>query len=246
VSEGAGSALVCGFADPAGAVAGLCWRLDGVAAGVLLAGDAAIPAEAELGEGDGGLELKLSAGGAGCQATLLPRPAPVDLNGPDGSPVGISGAICAAAVEFEHEGKGRSLSCAGHLTRWQGDPLEDSDILRHLSVPLADDGVVLVVARRPAGSREHGEEETGAWRLDEEGGAEALAEALLSTQYDDGGGQTRAGLELWPAGGEGETLPLRAAGTRIGGAEANGVSAVFLNTSSEGRTGIGSYLIRRR
>ncbi len=246
MSEGAGSALVCGFADPAGAVAGLCWRLGGEVGGVLLADDAATPAGAELSDEDGGLKLKLSAGGASCQAALLPRPAPVDLDGPDGSPVGISGAICAAGVEFEHEGNSRSLSCAGHLTRWQGDPLDDSDILRHLSVPLAEDGVVLVVARRPADAREHGEEQTGAWRLDEEGGGEAFAEALLSTQYDDEGRQTRAGLELWPAGGEHETLPLRAAGTKVDGGEANGVSAAFLNTSSEGRTGLGSYLIWRR
>jgi hypothetical protein len=238
--------LLCGFADPAGGIAGSCWRLGDETGGVLLAGDAAIPAEAELLDEGNLLRLKLSAGGASCEGTLSPHPAPVDLNGPGDEPIEISAAICRATVEFEHQGRSRSLSCPGHLTSWRRDPLEGSDLLRHLAVPLAEAGAVLVVARRPAGAKEHGDEEIGAWRLDEEGGAEAFGEALLSTQYDDGARHTRAGLELWPAGEEDEALPLRAAGTRIDGGESNGISVAFLATSSEGRTGIGSYLIWRR
>jgi len=243
VSSSEPEALVCGFADPGGAVAGACWRLGGSDGGVLLAGDAVSGAEAEISESGGDLHLKLSAGEANCEASLAPRPDAVALEGPDGDPAGIFAAICAAEVEFELKGRKRSVSCQGHLTSWERVP--DGEALRYLAVPLDDDGLVVLVAARPAGTEGHSDEQLNAWLLDPEGGATPFAEALLSTQYDGDGRQTRAGLELWPVG-EGETHPMRAAGTAIGVAGNGGLSAALLRTSSEGRTGVGDYLIWRR
>ena len=236
-------AVVCGFADPGGAVAGACWRLGGSDGGVLLAGDAVSGAEAEISDADGGLRLKLTAGEASCEASVTPRPAVVALELPDGEPAGLSAAICAAEVEFELGDRKRSVGCEGHLTTWEREP--DGEALRHLAIPLGEDGLVVLVAAGSAGGEGHGEERVTAWRLDPEGGAAPFAEALLSSQYDGDGRQTRAGLELWPVGDD-ETHPMRAAGTAIGVAGDGGVSAALMRTSSEGRTGVGDYLIRRR
>ncbi len=237
------AALVCGFADPGGAVAGACWRLGGRHGGVLFAGDAVTGAEAEISDADGALRLKLSAAEADCEATLAPRPDAVSLEGPDGAPAGLAAAICTAQVEFELAGRRRSLSCDGHLTTWEREP--DGEALRHLAVPLGADGLVLLVATRPPGAEGHSGEQVSAWRLDPEGGASPFAEALLSTQYTGEGRHTRAGLELWPVG-NGETHPMRAAGVSVGVAGVGGVAAAILRTSSEGRPGLGEYLIWQR
>lgn len=237
--------LVCGFADPGGAVAGACWRLGGIEGGALLAGDAVSPARVEFADADP-RRLRLAADGASCEAVLNPRPALVDLPGPEGEPSGVSAAICAAEVEFEFDGRSRSLSCPGHLTTSrQQDLLDGAESARHLAIPLGDEGLVVVLARRPAGAEGHGDEEVTGWRLEPEGGAAPFAESLLSTQYDRDGRQTRAGLELWPATDE-DAHPMRAAGTSIGVAEGDGVAAALLRTSSEGREGVGDYLIWRR
>jgi hypothetical protein len=169
----------------------------------------------------------------------------VALELPGGEPAGLSAAICEAEVEFELEGRKRSLDCAGHLTSWQGPgEAEPSELCRHLAIPLAEDGLVVLAARRPKGAGGHDEEVVHAWRLDPEGGTLTYEEALLSTQYDEAGGQTRAGLELWPSSGP-DAHPMRAAGTAIGAVEAGRATAALLRTSSEGRAGLGDYLVWR-
>ena len=117
--------------------------------------------------------------------------------------------------------------------------------MRHLVIPAPNDGLLVFSARRDPGADDHSAERGLAWRLDPEGHASPFAEALLSTQYDDAGRQTRAGLELWP--GESDSPPHRAAGVVLGGQVANGerVSAALLHSSAEGTTGLGSYLIWR-
>jgi hypothetical protein len=241
VSASGPEAIVCGFADPGGAVAGACWRFGGAEGGVLLAGDAVSGAEAEISDADGPLRLRLAAGEASCEVSLAPRPAAIALELPGGEPAGLAAAVCGAEVEFELEGRERSLRCEGHLTSWEREP--DAERLRHLAIPLGEDGLVLLVA---TGSGEsHGDELVAAWRLDPEGGAVPFGESLLSTQYDSEGHQTRTGLELWPAE-DSEAPPMRASGTAIGVAGDGGVAAALMRTSSEGRTGVGDYLIRRR
>jgi hypothetical protein len=137
--------------------------------------------------------------------------------------------------------QGRTLQCFGHVSRWSADPSDGTGIFRHLAIERSDGALILVVARGEGA--EHGAEKTAAWLLDREGGFTAFSEALLSTQYDKAGRHTRAGLELWPD--EEEVPPMRAAGTRLGGTDADGLSAAFLRCSSEGSEGLGSYLIGR-
>jgi hypothetical protein len=248
VSAGEAEALVCGFADPGGAVAGACWRLGGKEGGALLAGDAVSGAEVEISDADGGgLRLLLSAGGASCEVSLTPRSDQVALRSADGEPAGLSAAICAAEVEFALDRRGRSVGCPGHLTRWAGEALGDDEALRHLAVPFGEDGLLTLVATRPAGAEGHGDEQVAAWRLEPEGASTAFAESLLSTQFDGEGRPTRVGVELWPVSqGDAPEHLMRAAGTAIGVAGAGGVTATLLRTSSEGRTGIGHYVIWRR
>jgi hypothetical protein len=239
------NALVCGFADPGGAVGGCWWRLRGGTGALMLAGDAVSGGEAEQLEQPGGARARLSADSATCEVSLSPRPGSVELEGADGaaSPLGpLTAAICEAAVEFEYGGRRRTLACGGYTCSWAADP-PNADAFRHLVVPLGEDSLVILAARRPGEAEGHGQEDVACWRLEAEGGAAPFAEALLSTQYDAAGDQTRAGLELWPEGDE--APPTRAAGTTIGHAAAGAVTAALLRTSAEGAEGIGTYLIWR-
>jgi hypothetical protein len=108
--------------------------------------------------------------------------------------------------------------------------------------------LLLVAAHGDAGAAGHGDERTVGWLLDGEGESSAFAESLISTQYDANGRPTRAGLELWPQGEEEAMIrsaATRAAATRLGGVEKDGVSAALLRCTTEGSEGLGSYLIWR-
>ena len=243
-------ALVCGFADEATALAAVAWLLPGESGGLLVhEGDASVR-EAAIEGGEGDLEVRLKGDGVSCVATLTPRPGISTLaddgSGEAGAAAGLSAASCAARVRFGSNGNGREIDCAGHLTRWSTDPLEGAGVLRHLTFPAPDGGLLVVAASRDPGADNHGDERVHAWRLDAEGQATSFGEALLSTQYDENGTQTRAGLELWPA--EGEAPPMRAAGFvhEETAARLGRVSAALLHTSTEGIEGMGAYLLWRR
>lgn len=228
---------VCGFWDEASGLAGLGWTLGGSSAGLLAQGDAVAAASAEI-EADEETTLVLEAADARVEAKLRPRPGAISLNG-DGTESGP----CAASIRIEPGG--RTIECPGHVTRWGADPTDGAGVLRHLTVPAPDGALLVVLSRGDAGADSHGAEGSEAWLLDPEGGARHYPEAFLSTQYDPGGRQSRAGLELW--GAEEEAPPMRAAGTRLGDAPgpAGGVTAALLRTSAEGSPGLGSYLIWR-
>jgi hypothetical protein len=136
------------------------------------------------------------------------------------------------------------IECQGFVTRWATDPLAGAGVLRHLAMPAADGGVLVVLGRAETGAG-FAEEDSSALLLDSDGGATSFPDAWLSTQYDDGGRQTRAGLEMWNA--EPDTPPMRAAGTLVGqvAQPEGGVTAAMLRTSAEGAPGLGSYLIWR-
>jgi hypothetical protein len=134
------------------------------------------------------------------------------------------------------------------MTRWASDPLEGAGTLRHLAVEGGEGSLLLVAARGDAGSAGHGDEQAAGWLLDGEGGSSAFAESLISTQYDAEGRVTRAGLELWPQGEEEAMIrsaATRAAATRLGGIEKEGVSAALFRCMTEGAEGLGSYLLWR-
>ena len=241
------SLLVCGFADEGTGLGGVAWRSGDAGGGLLANGGAVEEASAQLTpQDDGSVQLTLDAGESRCTVLLSPKAgatalADGDARPPAGEP---SAAICRARVELSGAGPKRSLECLGHLTRWDEDPLPGAELVRHLAIPAPDGGLLVLVGRGEPGGSGHDAEQYGAWILDGEGGARPFAEALLSTQYDEAGRQTRAGLELWPVGAE--APPMRAAGTVLGEAAVrDGVQAALLESSAEGFAGRGSYLIWR-
>ena len=224
-------AFIWGFADLGRAAAGLAWRSGDESVGLLMVDGETSPAEVAV---EGERELRLDCRDRFVVAAFKPQDE-TELKS------GVSAQVGVTEVELGR----RLLVCPAQISRLPGRLLEGSELLRHLVVPLGDDGELICTAQRPSEVAEHGGEQVDAVRFGPEQEREEFGEVLLSTQFDGGGSPTRIGLELWRRD-EGELGPLRAAGVVTGGAEAAHVSAALLDTSSEGRTGIGSYLIWRR
>jgi hypothetical protein len=241
-------ALVCGFSDLAAGLGGLAWELGGTG-GLLMSEGAVAEADPEITAQDGSLELGLTTEKAQVEVTLSPRAGTIPLRSADGSPApggALEAATCTAAVRSA--GGGRTLQCPGHMTRWANDPLEGAGAVRHLAVESGDGTLLVLAAWGAAGADGHGDERTAGWLLDGEGGFSSFAESLISTQYDAQGRLTRAGLELWPHGEEEAMIrsaATRAAATRLGGVEKDGVSAALFRCTTGGSEGLGSYLLWR-
>src|SRR5262245_31355581 len=244
-TEAGGS--VHGFFDLASGLAGLSWRL-GTEGGLILSDgnvSAANPSIAE--EDDGHVVLGLSSGDVSLEATLEPRVKLRELEPAEGhDPITppLEAAACQATVKLDG---GRSLQCPGHVSRWQGDPLEGAGALRHLAIEGPEGSLLIAWARGEQGIDGHGEERVEAWRLDGEGGSSAFGESLISTQYDGDGSPTRIGLELWPQGEE-QTLraaATRPAGSRLGGSEDGEISAALFRCHTDEAEGLGSYVLWR-
>lgn len=249
MSGGGPAAIVCGFSDLAAGLGGLAWELGG-RGGLVLNGNEVQEAEVGIAPQGDGVRLEMRTKDAEVEATLVPTPGTVKPRSPGGAePPGgaLEAAICTATIRSR--GWGRTLQCPGHLSRWASDPLGDAGRFRHLAVEAAERSLLLLCSRGAPGAEHHSQEEAAAWLLDPEGGVVTFGEALLSTQYDEAGRQTRAGLELWPEGEEqtARAAATRAAGTRLGGTEPadQGVTAALLRCSTEGTEGLGSYLIWR-
>jgi hypothetical protein len=237
-------ALVCGFADEASQVAGLAWALPGDSGGLIAREGATGGAEAQIEDAGESVKVALDAGELSCDAELSPRAAVKTLTGPDGEQATSApeAAICSAKVNVAGAG---SIECSGYLVRWAASPTDGAELLRQLAIPAADGSLILLASLRAPNGDGHALEATAAWLLDAEGGAAPFTEALLSTQYDGSGRQTRAGLELWPS--DPDAPPMRAAGTVSEGQLTDGerVSAALLHTSAEGTEGLGGYVIWR-
>lgn len=118
---------------------------------------------------------------------------------------------------------------------------------RSIGIVFEDGGLLALSASRPEGGREHGDEEIATVLCDPDAAPIEFAETLLSTEYDEGGVQRRATLELWP---DTEDLhPLRGAGTLISSAAVgrSGLNSriAFFRWSLEGRRGLGHYEVAR-
>ena len=233
-------ALVCGFSDEASQVAGVAWSIAGRSGAVLSrSNDTGAPA-VDIERVDGGARFSAELGGARWGVELAARTS-VDLGG------GSAAALCEASISISGPGGDEQVRADGHLTSWSSDPAEGAALIRHLTVPTADGGLILLTAHRPAGSADHAAERTSAWLL-ERVGATPFVEALLSTQYGPDGQPSRVGLELWRE--DPDAPAMRAAGAhpvreRGSGSGSNGTSAALLHTSADGTTGIGDYLIVR-
>ena len=80
------------------------------------------------------------------------------------------------------------------------------------------------------------------------GGYVEFEEVLISTEYDAGGRQRRATLELWPASDE--IAALQGAGSAIAGCTAKvdgwNINTALFRWALDGHLGLGRYEISRR
>ena len=230
-------AIVCGFWDAESGLAGIAWALAGASGCVLRRPDETPEVAAAAIAGDDEPAVRIEAGGETVEAKLKPRSKPSPLPGFEAEAALVRAAVKGGAV--------RKAKCEGYVIRWAADPTEAAGLLRHLALPAAEDSVLIAISSAEPGAPDHSAEACSAWLLDPEGGSAAYPEALVSTQYDAAGLQTRVGVELWS--GEDDAPPMRGAGTVAGGATAlDGVSAALLDSSVEGHRGAGGYLIWRR
>lgn len=120
-------------------------------------------------------------------------------------------------------------------------------VRRSIGIVFDDGRLLALTSTLPAGAAGHGEEEVTAVLCDPDGESLAFEEALLSTEFGEGGVQRRATLELWPD--VEEMRPLRGAGTLINcvcvrrqGVDSN---IAFFRWTVEGREGLGTYEVAR-
>jgi hypothetical protein len=163
---------------------------------------------------------------------------------------GLTQELSAARVDGEWRagdsagkvgGLGRTVRTSGELD-W--DRIE---LVRSLCAVLEDGSLLAVAAARPAGASGHGEEAASALLLDPEASLTRFEEALLSTEYDSGGCQRRAGVELW--GSDEDAAALRGAGVRVGGAAAElggtRLETAFFSFTLDGAPGTARYDLMR-
>ena len=108
------------------------------------------PAEVELAD-EGGRRIGLRSDEAEVEVTLAPRGEPAAQRRGSATPGGARGG--GLHGDGPLHGRGRTLQCAGHLSRWSGDPLEGAGVLRHLAIEGAGDSLLVIVARGAPGRR---------------------------------------------------------------------------------------------
>jgi hypothetical protein len=121
----------------------------------------------------------------------------------DGATASVHGIAASGA------GPGGAVSGPG--VAWEL-PDDGFATVRTLWAVTAKSELFVLVALRPEGAHEHGEELVGAARIAPREEPLPYAEPLLSTEYDEAGAQRRATLELWAEDAE---LADRGAGRRI-------------------------------
>jgi hypothetical protein len=184
-----------------------------------------------------GVEVELELNPLGPKATLEPEWMPSrELS------------ICSASGTLRRDGTQDSVSGLGILSHGEDDTGPGEHALRrYLTVAFADGGLLALLAARPAGDADHGDEDIAAALVGPDAQPEELSEVLLSTEYDPQGRHRRATLELWPEGDDGP--PLRAGGDVICGTTVAGnrgrTDIAFLRWSMEGRPGLGRYEVVR-
>ena len=207
-------------------------------ADVLASGPADVAVE--LGDGGGPGSAMLALEGAKAELELAPLAGPLEVGGKLTG--GAELTLCRALGDVERPGGRGEIACLAVASRPTAAPSESAVIHRSIAIVLADGGLVAILAARPHDAAGHGEEEVAAAML-EPGGEAAVAEALLSTEYDEGSRHRRANLELSSEG----RPALRAAGAIICGAtlEPAGprIETAFFRWSLDGRPGIGRYEI---
>lgn len=106
---------------------------------------------------------------------------------------------------------GPAAPASGPGVAWEL-PDEGWSTIRTVWAVTARSELLVLVALRPEGAREHGEELVGAARIAPREEPLEYVEPLLSTEYDGTGAHVRATLELWAEGAE---IAERGAGRRV-------------------------------
>jgi len=180
----------------------------------------------------------LLANGAGARALRLGGGGPVEAASPEpvaegravlegeGGPVEVSWSPAGPALELVFDdaavtvhgiaasGEDGAGTMSGPGVAWEL-PDQGWTLARTAWAVTADSRLTVLVALRPEGVGEHGEELIGAARIDPHAEPLGYVAPLLSTEYDGEGAHTRATLELWEEGAE---LADRGAGRRLAGA----------------------------
>ena len=241
--NGAGRAFVCGFGDLEAGLGGLAWDLAEPGALLLSKGEvrrASFAVERDLET----TTVEITAEGDTVEATLAPERTLVEHPDADNS---VEFKATAALTEVRSKGAGQTFECAGQLSEWVGDPLEDASVLRHLAVGGSPGPQLIATARGVPGGDGHGSERAVGWLLSGDRGV-PYEETLISTQYEGNGDPTRIGLELWPedADQSSRTAATRVSGSLLGGLRAGSVWAGLFRCHADGAEGLGSYLLWRR
>ncbi|HET8566001.1 MAG TPA: hypothetical protein VFL77_05960 [Solirubrobacterales bacterium] len=120
-------------------------------------------------------------------------------------------------------------------------------VRRSIGIVFEDGGLLALIATLPKHGAAHGDEQVSAVLCDPDGAPLTFEESLLSTEYDEGGVQRRATLELWPD--VEEMRPVRGAGTLISSTRVRhhelDAEIAFFRWSVEGREGLGTYEVAR-
>jgi hypothetical protein len=144
--------------------------------------------------------------------------------------------------------RGREVRCLGQRGHTWGEPDWDRiESTRSVAAWLGDGSGVVLSAVRPAGASGHEPEATWAALLGAAGNLR-VQEPRLSTTYDGGGSQRRAGLELWV--GDDDGYPRRATGEVVCGSTLDlgqlRLDCAFVRWRMEGQTATGRYDVLRR
>jgi hypothetical protein len=134
---------------------------------------------------------------------------------------------------------------AGEGAPWrlEGELAPRFSALRVISGATRDGALLVLCAVRPAGAEHHDEELVAAVVVSPEGEAQAIEEALVSTEYTGDGSIRRLGLELYK---EDDDYPVRGAGDATSSAVADdGRKLAELDLRLDGSAGTGRYEILR-
>jgi hypothetical protein len=143
---------------------------------------------------------------------------------------------------------GRRIDCLGQRGRsWGTADWSRIALTRSLAAWLEEGPSVLVSAVRSAKAKSHADEERWGVLLDGEG-AVAVADPRVSTTYDAGGRQRRAGLELWLD--DEDAYARRGSGRVLCGSSLElgqlRLDCAFFAWTLDGREGVGRYDVLRR
>ena len=128
--------MICGFRDEAAGMTAVAWSIGGASGGLIERAGEVSPAAASVETDGGSTVLGLEGSGGRLTATLHPL-------GDGASGDGVTAHRASAEVAGAE-----ASGPLGHVTRWPESAVDGS--LRHLALPVAEGGLVLLLAAGPS------------------------------------------------------------------------------------------------